>query len=367
MHNLRDLKPIQNENLVSPTSTAGIVHQVTYPPFKTFKNRMTHKTGPEKAKLEQTNILESDPVIQTYYSSVKQRRGNEGYLSENTRSRTRYSIAQFVKYTDLEVTNHTYTDLINIKRANQNDTRIETALREFAGEQPIKTHTSAASYILGIFKSNFAPLQLRLYNHFEPTEENCTEGIFQEIYEHLTPEQQDMIQWGQYAPERAKATYRVPYEDIDLSRTDYAIITIQSLRSKARVKHPCFIPIGFAKRIIEQAKASRRNCPFPNHESEWKLITEFAKREYHVRLISNYLRKRFEGIAEDSGITPSLAAFLMGDKGMINATGHLPLFYNPNLRTSLNLENMIQEFDKTLAVKLDINTTIDADAKSQCS
>jgi hypothetical protein len=96
----------------------------------------------------------------------------------------------------------------------------------------------------------------------KPAEENCSEGIFLEISSKLNQEQKDMIQWHQYVPERAAAAYLVPFEDIDLTREDYAIIWIQALRSKSRTKHPCFVPKDFAIKVINRAKQPIGNVHF---------------------------------------------------------------------------------------------------------
>lgn len=201
------------------------------------------------------------------------------------------------------------------------------------------------------------PLQLRIDTHPEPAEQNCTEGILREIFKHLTPQQQDMVQWGLYLPQRAKATYLIPLNKIDLSRSDYAIATIEPTVgiNKARVKHPCFIPIQFAKHIIESAKAANLNCPFPTYVWQWKQITKFAKDEYHVKLQSKTLRNFFESIASKTTLPPAIAAFVMGDKTKLNATGHLPLIYNASLRF---WDELAQEYTLSgITAKLDLFNT----------
>ncbi len=143
-----------------------------------------------------------------------------------------------------------------------------------------------------------------------------------------------MIQWHQYAPEGAKAIYKIPFEDIDPSRQEYAILTIQKLRSKARVKHPCFVPIEFANTVIKLARQSNRNCPFLNHESLWKQITNFARQEYHVKLTSHYLRKRFYNIAQRTAMPENHWVYLMGEK---LKQGHLPQVYSLRFLDDLRL------------------------------
>lgn len=292
----------------------------------------------------------SDPKVQFYLKVLSTERGNNGLLSEKTINTTRCAASNFLRYASLPLTNQTYTDLVAYKRANRDSTDIEEALTHYALEEPRRSQANQASRILGIFRKNFAPLDARINTHFPPVAENITRGVFREIYTKLTQEQQDMIQWGIYVPERAKSVYRIPLTDTDLSRTDFAIVHIagetpnaNGIRSKMRVSHPALPPIEFARRVVAAAQESGRNCPFPNHESLWKQITAFAKDEYKVRLVSNYTRKYFEDAADDSRLTPSIAAFILGDKTKLAATGHLPLVYNPKLR-AVEIERLIQDY-----------------------
>jgi hypothetical protein len=198
--------------------------------------------------------------------------------------------------------------------------------------------------LLGFFKANFAPLQVRINTHYPPVEENCLEETFLQIYGEISSEHKDMIQWGQYVVERANAAYRVLFKDIDLSGNDYAVVWIREENSKVSVKHPCFVPIQLAKRIIANAKAAGRICPFPNHQSQWKSISKIAKEKYNVRLVSNYLRKRFCEIADDTNIKKSTAAFILGDDTKLRyETIHLARSYQIGLRPKW-IDKLIAEF-----------------------
>jgi len=141
---------------------------------------------------------------------VRSKRGNDGTLSPHTKVKTTEGVKDFIAYTGLKITNHTMQDLVEFKRQNPTSREIELALKAYSMELPIKSRANRASHILGIFRHNFAPLNVRINTHFEPAEENCTEGIFQEIYSKLTEEQRLMIQWALFLPERATAAYRVP-------------------------------------------------------------------------------------------------------------------------------------------------------------
>jgi hypothetical protein len=329
-------------NCLTTPDTAARDNDIALPisNYKTFKERMRHKVGGDSQYNEIGAILEQDPTVQAYHNHIRTHRDNNGYLSHETRRMVRNAIRKFALFTDLPIAADSYSKLIQFKISHPQDKQIEQKLQLFVASQPehIKRYSVLANYILGLFNANFAPLQVKISAHFPPAEENCSEGIFLEIYKRLDQETKDMIQWGQYVPERAKAAYRVSFDDIDLSRSDYAVVWIQATRSKTRAKHPCFVPIEFAKRIISNSKASGRKSPFPNHESLWKKVSQFAREEYKVRLVSNYLRKRYVDIAEQTTMPKSQAAFIMDDKIKIAKDGiHMDLVYGRGLRFVVEL------------------------------
>ncbi|MDG6997187.1 MAG: hypothetical protein JRN52_14810 [Nitrososphaerota archaeon] len=323
-------------------------------PYRRFKERLRHDSrGSKKEQRRIFHIIETDLALQEYFNHLRTNRNNCGILSLNSQSMAIRGVRRFLTYTGLPLDNKSLSRLVEYKKRNPQSSDIEQALRAFSLVEPIRHSHNMATRILGIFRANFAPLNLRVYNHFGAAEENCTEGIFVEIWNHLDQESKDMIQWNCYVPERTRAAYRVTFEDIDLSRSDYAIVTIQQDRSKSRVKHPCFVPIKFARHVVESAKASGRSSPFPNHESLWKKITTFAKEAYKVRLVSNRCRKFFEDTAYETPLSPAIACFMMGDKTKLNATGHLPLFYATKLRF---VEEMIEAyFTSGIAELLDLS------------
>jgi hypothetical protein len=312
--------------------------------YQRLRIRHTHESNRE-TKAEREAIL-NDPAIVEYFNHLKTVRDNNGEISKGTKSQAISAARQIIRYTGLEFNGHAIKDLTEYKRNNPQSVDIEQAVRAFSLVPPIKNHSNFASLILGIFRANFAPLNLRINNHFPPAEENCTEGLFLEIFGHLTEEQRDMIQWGLYVPERAKAAYRIPWERIDETRSDYAIAWIEPEVgiNKSRVRHPALIPIDFYRRIKRNALAANRTSPFPNHDTLWRRISAFAKNEYQVRLVSNYLRKFFEDKAEDSKLSPSVGAFLMGDKTKLAQTGHMPLFYNNKLKF---VEKLIEAYKES--------------------
>lgn len=319
-------------------------------------------------------MLKADPAIQRYYKDLGSRRGNNGIISEASIQFTTQSVKQFLAYTDIDVSDHAVSDLVEYKRNNPLSKDIELALTDYSNEPPIKYHRGSANRILGIFRANFARLDARISNHFTPPAENCSIGTFREIFSNLTPYQQDIVQWGAYVPERARTAYQIPFSDIDLSRSDFAIVQLHGTtpsamnhRTKARVDHPAFPPIDFARNCVAKAQAAGYSCLFPNHSSEWKKITKFALREYGVNLNARYPRKFFEDTAEETSLPVSVAAFIMGDKGKLARSGHLPEHYNLKIRF---VEAMITRYKESglpdllwLFTKQTENNPESADAK----
>jgi hypothetical protein len=307
-------------------------------PYRRFAHRLGHRTtnGLHRQRyLAEAEIIQSDPAIQAYFDDLKGKRGNKGIVTDSSIRNVRSSVRQFLAFTGIEISNHAIFDLVTYKRDNPKSSDIEQALRAFSVVSPIKTHAAYGSCILGIFRANFARLDLRINNHFEPAIENCKFETFLEILNHCTDEQKDMVQWGTYYPERSTATYCIPFSAFTKGER-YAIGFTEThhpdYRNKSKVRHPIIIPIAFFNEVETKAKSAGREAPFPNYHDEWRKIAAFAKSEHKVRLVSNYTRKLYERMAARAKLNPAIAAFMMGDKTKLQDTGHLPLIYNTDLR-----------------------------------
>jgi len=258
-------------------------------------------------------------------------------------------VRQFLAYAGIDVSEHAVLDLVNYKRNNPLSTDIERCLQDFAAEPPIKTHAGSANCVLGIFKSNFARLNVSVSNHFEPTEDDCSTETFLNVWEAMDEEAQDLIQWGVYYPERASACWRIRFSEFQ-PLGNYAVAWVKAhsddYRNKAKVKHPAIIPIAFFDKVKAKAEASGRDQPFPNYQSIFKeKVTAFTRQEFKEKFVSNRGRKFFEEMADAAHISPAIAAFLMGDKTKMNQSGHLALIYNTALRQK-GLQNIITEYQK---------------------
>ncbi|MHB2035540.1 MAG: hypothetical protein ACYCPW_02210 [Nitrososphaerales archaeon] len=384
MHATRPTHSLNHLIDVTPNSTTlqkppAIKTATIIQPYKRFQHKIRnhrhfeHSNGKIKAIADDYGqIVAKDPAVIAYKKHlVKRRLGKR--LSKDTHTSTNMGIVHFLEYTDIPITDHAITDLIRHKQNFPLSHDIESAIDDFANPEPdakatIRTRAKFASRILGIFTANYADLKTSVNTHFTPAKEDCTDGIFFEIYKHLDQETKNMIQWNMYVPQRAKAAYCVPLDNIDTSRTDYAVVFISDqdnqqtgANNKTDTAHICIVPLDFAKDIVAKAKAAHRNCPFPNHQSLWKKVTAIAKSEYHVTLHSNFCRKFFEDMATDKRIAlePAIAAFIMGDKTKLAATGHMPEFYNRKLRFTEKIVKAFKESQIERLLNLDNPTEPD--------
>lgn len=343
-----DLKAVLNKG----TKLSVETHTVAIHPYRRFKERLRHTSGGQPAwkqhRAEDAKI-DKDPAIQSYYRHCASHRNNAGNLSPNTLKYVHYAIRPFLDYAGIKITNHGVLDLVNYKRNNPLSTDIERCLQDFASEPPIKTSAGRANCILGIFKANFARLNVLINNHFEPFEEDCSTETFLRVWEAMDKETQDLVQWGVYYPERSSACWKIRFSEFQ-TVGDYAVAWVSAFsdhyRNKSKVKHPAIIPLAFFTRVRGRAEAAGRDQPFPNHKSKFKYtITPFARREFKEKLVSNRGRKFFEEMADRAHVSPAISAFLMGDKTKMNQSGHLALIYNTALRQK-GLQNIITEYQK---------------------
>lgn len=136
-------------------------------PYKRFANRLRHgHSGPTKKNMAQREAILNDLAIVEYFNHLKAVRDNNGQISHNSTSHTVTACRQIIDYTGLKFNGHAIKDLVEYKRNNPQSTDIEQANRVFSLEPPIKNHHNNATRILGIFRANFAPLNLRINNHF---------------------------------------------------------------------------------------------------------------------------------------------------------------------------------------------------------
>jgi hypothetical protein len=343
-HNLKDIL----EAGTPPAQTPPVaIH-----PYRRFKERLPHNSGGQPAWGEHRRlnaIIDQDHAVKAYYRHCATHKGNQGNLSPHTVEYVHSATRQFLNYSGIEVSDHAILDLVNYKRNNPLSTDIERCLQDYSAEEPIKAHSGFANCILGIFKANFARLNVSINNHFEPTEEDCSTETFIRVWEAMDEETQDLIQWGVYYPERSSACWRITFSEFQ-TVGNYAVAWTAAFsdhyRNKSKVKHPAIIPLAFFNKVKDRAQAAGRDQPFPNSRSRFKnTISPFTKKEFNEKLVSNRGRKFFEEMADKAHVSPAISAFLMGDKTKMNQSGHLALIYNTALRQK-GLQSIITEFQK---------------------
>jgi hypothetical protein len=321
-------------------------------PYRRFRERLPRTSGGAPAWKEHwrlNSIIDQDPAIRKYYRHCATHKGNQGNLSPHTLEYVHSATRQFLTYAGLEISDHAILDLVNYKRNNPLSTDIESCLQDYSAEEPIKGHSGFANCILGIFKANFARLNVSINNHFEPIEEDCSTETFLRVWEAMDEETQDLIQWGVYYPERPSACWKITFSEFQ-AVGNYAVAWTAAFsdyyRNKSKVKHPAIMPLAFFTKVKARAEAAGRSQPFPNHKTRFKdIVTPFARKEFNEKLVSIRGRKFFEEMADRAHVSPAISAFLMGDKTKLAQSGHLALIYNTALRQK-GLQNIITEYQK---------------------
>ncbi|MBI2183676.1 MAG: hypothetical protein HYU39_01825 [Thaumarchaeota archaeon] len=316
-------------------------------PLKPFKPRAGRKLKAE------SQIIDSDPAIQRYYTHLKSRKGNAGYLSPQSQSNARTAVRQFLEHLQTPITNHAVTDLVKQKLANPQNFTLDDKIEEYSNLEPLKAHRNRANNLIGIFKANRCNIVAKSDSHLaSPQTKFISDGIIKAIYKDLPAEHQLLMSMQAHSGQRIAAISKLTFDKWDMTTSDkYALLNIPQIANKSRIAHPTIIPKPLAQEIIKHATQAQRRSAFPNSESLWRDITKLAAEKYGVRLISHYLRKRFQTIASDTQMNPNEWCLLMG---AMPTKGHLPEIYSLN-----DLNKIIQDYDTHLsnALALDKNQT----------
>ena len=331
-----------------------IAQQPAISPYKRFSHRIPHIGGNGSGEIRRRHqaenaIIDRDPTLQSYYRHCANHKGNAGEVSPHTITYAHAAVKQFLNYADIPLSEHALFDLITYKRNNPLSTDIEQCDQDYVAEPPIKAHAGMANCIIGIFRANFARLNVSVNNHFESNEEDCSTEAFFKVWEAMNEETQDLIQWGVYHPERPSACGKIRFFEFQ-TIGNYAVAWLaahsECYRNKSKVKHPAIVPLAFFNEVKAKAQATGRDQPFPNYASIFKYrIIPLARQEFKEKLVSNRGPKIFEEMADKARMSPAISAFLMGDKTKMNQSGHLALIYNTVLRQK-GIQNIISEYQK---------------------
>ena len=92
--------------LLTPNQAEPVQPSYLTPKLRRFANRLNFgKGGRWNEAYAQNEILRSDIAVQNYFDAVRSKRGNDGFLSPNTKARTTSASKDFIAYTGLTFTN----------------------------------------------------------------------------------------------------------------------------------------------------------------------------------------------------------------------------------------------------------------------
>lgn len=244
-----------------------------------FIERKKRKPIPERETLAQ------DKAIKIYLAHHAK---PDGTISKNTKRAAIASAHKILLFLEKPITNHIISDLIATKKANPSDTTLEENLSIYKTIQTEKSRLIYISYFLGIFRKNYAPLQMTIHISSNHRTQPISEPILLAIRndQELTQTHQDIIDLMSHGAERISALTKLPIKNVRLiENTNYAILEIPPNLSKTGIPHPSIIPKKLAEKLLERAINNNYQVLIPNSESLFKTITKLAERKYHVKLL----------------------------------------------------------------------------------
>ena len=307
-----------------------------------YRKRHGHGIRPE------TYSVSQDKALTRYFSNIKARKRNNGFISKATIHQATAAARNFLGYLKIQTTDHAISDLIAKSRQDTAfKEQTEDSLLTFSNLEPIRSHRKNATFLKGIFKANRCPLNISIDNHFNAKTPKISEGILQAIYNSLDNEHQSLIDLQAFSGERVQCICTVNTTQIKTSNDKYSIVQVKPFQTKARIEHPSIIPNAVADKVLTIAKRAGRETPFPNYNSLWRDITKLALDKFNVRLTSHYLRKRFFSIAEKTPMPTNHWDLLMGSQ---KQTGHCAENYSLE-----DYSELVEEYDRYLSSQLDIS------------
>ncbi|HEV2139390.1 MAG TPA: hypothetical protein VGR53_11170 [Nitrososphaerales archaeon] len=240
------------------------------------------------------------------------------------------------------------------KEDNPKDMSIEKALTVFKSMPNTRTNTARASRMCGLFKANFAPLNVHIWvksgHYTKPVAESILRAIRHDP--ELQQRHYDLLDLMAYSGERIQALAMTPPEEISfVEGTNTALILITASRSKTATAHPTAITKELAEMLLQRLQENGYSEIVPNYDSLFRTITHISERKYGIHLTSHYFRKRFETICETipaNEMNPNHWLILMGSKP---SYGHRPDIYS--LRSD---EQLAKEWETYLQPRLSLES-----------
>jgi hypothetical protein len=251
--------------------------------------------------------VQQDPAFKAYEP------GHSQLTIENARA----GVREFLTTLGLTITPTALSELITKTRQQHrnDDFATDAALEHYAAEPP-STHNTRARLVAEIFKRNRSPLMCK----FAPIAKGrktklISPGILKAIFDRLPRrELRLLIDLQNHSPERIDVLATTPLTSWERVSPDYYAIHYDPAACKVAYDHIGLVPATLGDEILAYAKQLGRTCPFPNYETLWREIRDFALKTFGLRLTSTYLRKRFLSIAGKTEMPVNDWDFLAGHK-----------------------------------------------------
>ena len=305
----------------------------------------------EKSKAIRETII-SDKAIQRYFTRIKSRARNDGYISLGSQQFTVYSVRDFLLFLKQPITSTAMSELVKQKSENPLHFTIDDQIEEFANPSTPKDlarRRFMASKIIGILKANRCNIVAKSDTHLHTNPRKpISEGILRAIYLDQDQRHRDIMDLQAYSGQRITALATTKPEEIDLDHdSELAIISVHRKRNKSRRDHVTLVPKSIVQRMIQRSKELNNIVLEPNAEGLWHDITIYAASKYNVRLTSHYLRARFSTIASRTPMDVNEWDYLAGCK---KPKGHDADRYN---LTFLD-DNLLPDYKRYLLKRLAI-------------
>jgi len=304
--------------------------------------------GPISKYHDEYQLLRQDRAAKIYFADLST---PEKPLNPNRQTKVLQALILLLKRLERPTTTTAISELIEQKRKHPEDTTIETELKLWKAEARTSTILNHIAIILGVFRRNYATLQMSVHVSSDHQTIPIAEPTLRAIWKDLTPELRDVLDLMAYGAERVNALSMLPLENVHLIEgSNVAILDIPARLSKTGARHPSIIPKDLAERLLERATTLNSKTLNRGYKHDWTKITKLTKTKFNVRLTSHYLRKRFETAAEripSDEMNPNHWVILMGSKPTV---GHMPELYS-----LLTNRELIEEYETYLMPKLTLS------------
>ena len=316
-------------------------------PKKEHRFAGRHRPSPFAADYD---ALRQDKALRFYWACLT--KPNKP-VSKDTQEVSLLAVRHFLTRLGKPVTPTILSELVQAKKDDPKDMTFEQELTLWRAEAASSTVLTYVATVCGIFRRNFAPLDLHIHVESDHQTQPIAEPILVAIHQECQQRERDAIELMAFGAERVGALGRLPIENVRLvENSTVAILDIPPHLAKTGHRHPSIIPKSLAERLLENAQRLGSKTLLPNYHSVWKKISTLAKAAYQVELTSHYFRKRFETRCEKipaNLVNPNHWVILMGSRPTV---GHIPTIYS-----LLDDREFVEEYEKHILPRLTLGET----------